>query len=240
VRETTPVTSVIEGEIDLARVWIVVPAYNEQSTIAQVVAGLIPTYPNVVVVDDCSQDQTATRARIAGAFVVRHPINLGQGAALQTGVDFALLNGGAHIVTFDADLQHHPEDVSHLLKGLDDFGAEFALGSRFLDDTRNIDLARKLVLKAAVLFTRLTTGLRLTDVHNGLRAMTRKGALALCIRQNRMAHASEILQQIAKSGLTYVEVPVTVSYTDYSKAKGQKLSNSVNILFELFTGALQR
>jgi polyprenyl-phospho-N-acetylgalactosaminyl synthase len=224
----------------MSSVWVVVPAYNEQSTIQQVVFGLRRLCPNIAVVDDGSTDLTAVRARAAGANVLRHPINLGQGASLQTGIDFALENGASHIVTFDADLQHRPEDVPLVLKALTETSAEFALGSRFLGKANNIDASRKLLLKAALLFTRLATGLRLTDVHNGMRAMTRRGASVLRIRQNRMAHASEILQQIAKSRLPYVEVPVTVEYTSYSKAKGQKLSNSVSIMLELFTGALQR
>jgi polyprenyl-phospho-N-acetylgalactosaminyl synthase len=221
-------------------VWLVVPAYNEQATIQQVVSGLLRFCWNVAVVDDCSSDSTSIRARAAGAHVLRHPINLGQGASLQTGIDFALQNGASHIVSFDADLQHRPEDVQLLLRALTETSADFALGSRFLGKANNIDFARELLLKAAVLFTRLTTGLKITDVHNGLRAMTRRGACTMRIRQNRMAHASEILQQIAKSGLPYVEVPVTVDYTSYSKAKGQRLSNSINILLELLTGALQR
>jgi glycosyltransferase involved in cell wall biosynthesis len=224
----------------MSSVWVVVPAYNEQPTIQQVVFGLRRLCPNIAVVDDGSTDLTAVRARAAGANVLRHPINLGQGASLQTGIDFALENGASHIVTFDADLQHRPEDVPLVLKALTETSAEFALGSRFLGKANNIDASRKLLLKAALLFTRLATGLRLTDVHNGMRAMTRRGASVLRIRQNRMAHASEILQQIAKSRLPYVEVPVTVEYTSYSKAKGQKLSNSVSIMLELFTGALQR
>jgi polyprenyl-phospho-N-acetylgalactosaminyl synthase len=224
----------------MSSVWVVVPAYNEQSTIRQVVSSLRRVCTNIAVIDDCSTDLTAPRAGAAGTNVLRHPINLGQGASLQTGIDFALQNGASHIVTFDADLQHRAEDIPALLKGLRETGADFALGSRFLGRATNIDLSRKLLLKAAVLFTRLTTGLRVTDVHNGMRAMTRQGASVLRIRQNRMAHASEILQQIAKSRLPYVEVPVTVEYTPYSKAKGQKLSNSVNIVLELLTGALQR
>jgi polyprenyl-phospho-N-acetylgalactosaminyl synthase len=220
--------------------WIVVPAYNEQSTIQQVVAALIRFSPNVIVIDDCSTDLTAIRAGAAGARVLHHPINLGQGASLQTGIEFALQSRASHIVTFDADLQHRAEDIPSLLEALRRAGADFALGSRFLGGATNIDLSRRMLLKAAVLFTRLTTGLRLTDVHNGMRAMTRRGARALRIRQNRMAHASEILQQIARSRLPYVEVPVTVEYTPYSKAKGQRLSNSVNIVLELLTGALQR
>ena len=221
-------------------VWVVVPAFNEQLTIQQVVSGLCGVCGNIAVVDDCSSDLTSIRARAAGAHVLRHPINLGQGASLQTGIDYALQNGASHIVSFDADLQHRPEDVPLLLRALTETGADFALGSRFLGKANNIDLSRKLLLKAAILFTRLTTGLKLTDVHNGLRAMTRRGANALRIRQNKMAHASEMLQQIAKSGLPYVEVPVTLEYTSYSKAKGQRLSNSVNIVLELLMGALQR
>ena len=123
-------------------------------------------------------------------------------------------------------------------RGPEKFGSGFRARQPVL--ALNIDISRKLMLKAAVLFTRLTTGRRLTDAHNGLRAMTRRGASALRIRQNRMAHASEILQQIAQSGLRYIELPATVEYTSYSMAKGQRLSNSVNILLELLTGALQR
>jgi polyprenyl-phospho-N-acetylgalactosaminyl synthase len=224
----------------LAPVWIVVPAYNEDSTIDEVVSTLRRLCHNVAVVDDGSADLTAQRATAAGAYVLKHPINLGQGAALQTGITFALQEGARHIVTFDADLQHKAEDIPQLLRALSRAGADFALGSRFLGKVTNIDVSRKLMLKAAVLFTRLTTGLKLTDAHNGIRAMTRRGASLLQIRQNRMAHASEILQQIAKSRLPYIEVPVTVQYTSYSKAKGQRLRNSVNIVLELVTGALQR
>ena len=221
-------------------VWIVVPAFNEERTIAEVVVGLRRLYPNVIVVDDCSTDATAVLARTAGAHLVSHPINLGQGAALQTGITFALRQGASHLVTFDADLQHRPDDIPALLDALTKSRADFALGSRFLGSATDIDLSRKLLLKAAILFTRFTTGLKITDTHNGLRAMTRRGASRLQIRQNRMAHASEILQQIAKSKLPYVEVPVTVRYTSYSKAKGQRLSNSLIIMLELVTGALQR
>lgn len=228
-------------EQDLASTcWVVVPAYNEATTVGEVVKQLRQLCPNVVVIDDCSPDPTVQRAHAAGACVLRHPINLGQGAALQTGITFALQHGASHVVTFDADLQHRAEDVPQLLAALSKSGADFALGSRFLGAAQNLDLARKLVLKAAVIFTRITTGLKLTDAHNGVRAMTRRGASSLKIRQNRMAHASEVLQQIAASGLPYVEVPVTVKYTNYSRAKGQKLTNSINIVLELFTGAMQR
>jgi len=230
----------LEKHFPVQSVWIIVPAYNEEVTIEEVVSELHSLFRNVAVVDDCSSDLTAQRAADAGAYVLKHPINLGQGAALQTGIEFALQNGARHIVTFDADHQHKADDIPHLLLALSGAGADFALGSRFLGTVVNIDRLRKLLLKAAVFFTCFTTGLKLTDVHNGLRAMTRRGASVLQIRQNRMAHASEILQQIAESGLPYVEVPVTVEYTPYSKGKGQRLSNSINIMLEMLAGALQR
>jgi len=97
-----------------------------------------------------------------------------------------------------------------------------------------------LILRAATVFTRLTTGLRLTDSHNGLRALTRQGAAAIRLRQNRMAHASEILAEIARSRLPYVEVPVSIEYTAYSLAKGQRLSDSVLILLDLLAQGLTR
>jgi glycosyltransferase involved in cell wall biosynthesis len=191
------------------------------------------------VVDDGSADGTADRAS-AAAIVVRHPVNLGQGAALQTGIDFALQQGAEVIVTFDADGQHRAADIERLVAALREARADFALGSRFLGQAIAISPARRLLLRAATLFTQLTTGLRLTDTHNGLRAMTRLGAQRIRLRQNRMAHASEILAQIAASGLPYVEVPVRIEYTAYSLAKGQRLGDALAILLDLFARRLYR
>jgi glycosyltransferase involved in cell wall biosynthesis len=219
-------------------VWIVIPAYNEAGAIARVIAGLRPLGHRVLVVDDGSRDATAALAAEAGADVVHHPINLGQGAALQTGLDYALLNGARVIVTFDADGQHRPQDVPRLVEALAAQGVDYALGSRFLGGTTNMPASRRLLLRAATLFTRLTTRLSLTDAHNGLRAMTKRGAANIRLRQNRMAHASELLAQIAESGLPYTEVPVTIEYTRYSLAKGQKTSDSIAILVDLFARRL--
>jgi hypothetical protein len=126
------------------------------------------------------------------------------------------------------------------LEALRSRDVDYALGSRFLHGASNIPRTRRLLLQAATWFTRFTTGLRVSDSHNGLRAMTRKGASRLSIRQNRMAHASEILQQIADSGLNYIEVPVTISYTHYSLEKGQRLSGSVDIIVDLLASRMQR
>jgi len=219
-------------------VWVVVPAYNEARVVAGVVAELKPDAHRIVVVDDGSSDSTAEMAAECGAVVLRHPINLGQGAALQTGIEFALARGAELIVTFDADGQHRTADVARLIDALEAERADFALGSRFLGSAVNIPPLRRMLLRAATLFTRLTTGLALTDAHNGLRAMTRRGALRIRLRQNRMAHASEILGQIAASGLKYVEVPVTIDYSSYSRAKGQRSGDLIVILLDLFARRL--
>jgi glycosyltransferase involved in cell wall biosynthesis len=222
------------------KLWVICAAYNEATVIGRVVEELSRAGHQVVVVDDGSSDGTPHVAAAAGAHVVVHPINLGQGAALQTGIDFALSHGADILVTFDADGQHRVSDIPRLVDALARERADFALGSRFLGQTYNLPTLRRWVLRAATVFTRLTTGLRLTDSHNGLRALTRRGASAIRLRQNRMAHASEILVEIAQSGLRYVEVPVTIEYTAYSLAKGQRIGDSVTILLDLFAQELYR
>lgn len=221
-------------------VWVVIAAFNEVAAIAPVIADVRRREYPVAVVDDGSTDGTANIAEQAGAAVIRHPVNLGQGAALQTGIEFAIAQGADFIVTFDADGQHRADDIAPLLEALIANDADFALGSRFLGSSIDLPPARRALLKAATLFTRLTTGLRVTDTHNGLRAMTRRGANRIALRQNRMAHASELLEQIARSGLRYVEVPVTIEYSAYSLAKGQKLSDSLSILVDLSAQRLHR
>lgn len=220
-------------------VWVVCPAFNEAHTIGPVVSGLAAQGYKIVVVDDGSSDATARIAERVATAVVSHPVNLGQGAALTTGIAFALSRGARYIVTFDGDGQHRASDVARLLKALAQ-GVDYALGSRFLSGENRVPWARRLLLRVATTFTALSTGLRLTDTHNGIRAFTRRGAAALELRQNRMAHASEILSEIARSGLRYVEVPVTIDYTEYSLAKGQRASDAIMILMDLFARRLHR
>jgi glycosyltransferase involved in cell wall biosynthesis len=223
-----------------ASIHVVIAAYNEAAVIGRVVSEVRRAGYCVVIVDDGSADATADIAHASGAAVIRHPFNLGQGAALQSGIDFALIAGAEVVVTFDADGQHRTADIARLSAALTEDGADFALGSRFLGSRPAMPPLRRFVLRTATLFTRLTTGLKLTDTHNGMRAMTRRGAMALRLRQNRMAHASELLGQIAGSGLRYVERLVTVDYTPYSLAKGQRTGNAVMILLDLFARALYR
>lgn len=215
---------------------VVIAAYREAAVVAAVVAGLRRCGPRVVVVDDGSDDETAAVAAAAGATVLRHPVNLGQGAALRTGFAFALERTTArYVVTFDADGQHDPADVGRLVAPLADNRADVTLGSRFLDGTgyRAMPASRRVLLRAATALARRTTGLALTDTHNGLRGFRRDALTGLVLRQDRMAHASELQHEIARLGLRYLEVPVRIQYTSYSLAKGQRVTDAISILWDL-------
>ena len=220
-------------------VWLVVPLYDEASVIADVVGEARSVFPKIVCVDDGSRDASADRAEQAGAAVVRHPVNLGQGAALQTGFEYALGDPAMrYVVTYDADGQHQLHDVEVMLERIRRGDVRVVFGSRFLDERTEASALKKLVLRAAVAYTNLTTGTRLTDAHNGLRVLDRDVVARLDITQNRMAHASEIVSQIGSmrfggERVRYAEEPVHILYTDYSRAKGQSLWNAVNILAEL-------
>jgi glycosyltransferase involved in cell wall biosynthesis len=226
--------------VEAVQIAVVIAAYEEGSAITAVVDGLRGTCRWVIVVDDGSSDDTGERALAAGAHVIRHSVNLGQGAALQTGIDHALRLGATHIVTFDADGQHAPSEIAPMVQHAVASGVDVVLGSRFLGRTVNMPRSKALTLWLAVRFTRLTTGLALTDTHNGFRVLTRHAAKRIRIRQNRMAHASELLDEIVSKQLRWAEYPVTITYTPYSVAKGQRLLHSVGILKDQVIGKLAK
>lgn len=214
------------------RVWIIVPAYNEERAVGEVLRGLLRDFPCVVVVDDGSTDATAQAAEALPVHLLRHPVNLGQGAALKTGLDYALARGAEVLVTFDADGQMSPADLPALCEPVLRGEADLVLGSRFLGSS-DVPWLRGRLLRLGAWATSLSTGLKLTDVHNGLRALSRKAAAELELTQNRMAHASQILHQAAERRLRVREVPVQVRYTPYSLGKGQRLAELLNIFWDL-------
>lgn len=221
-----------------ADVAVIVPAYNESQRVAAVVAGLRPHFGSVVVVDDGSADDTADLARAAGARVVRHPGNLGQGAALQTGFAFALTDPAMrYVVTFDSDGQHRVEDALSLVSTARETGVDVVLGSRFLQPGTTVPRARRAVLRAGVAFTRATTRLAVTDTHNGLRVLNRRAVAAIDLTLPDMAHASQLLGLVARRGLSWVEAPVVIDYADPTRRHGQSNVNALNIVFDL---ALER
>lgn len=216
-------------------VCVVVPMYNEATVIGSVLTQLTSAFARVVCVDDGSADASADIAAAHGALVVRHPDNLGQGAAIQTGLDFALLDPRvAFVVTFDADGQHSVDDALAMVETARTTGVDVVLGSRFLEAARDdMPWSRRLVLRAAILFTRRISRLPVTDTHNGLRVLSRRAVESVNITMSGMAHASEILDQVGRRRLSFVEHATVVAYSDYSRAKGQSNVNSVNIFMDV-------
>lgn len=221
-------------------VWVVIAAYNEGERLAVTLRNLLPACGNVVVVDDGSRDDTAAVAAAFPVWVLRHPVNRGQGAALQTGLDFARGRGADVLVTFDADNQHDPADLPLVVAPVLAGTADVALGSRFLGRTENLPASRRLVLKAGVLFTRVVSRIAVTDTHNGFRAFSRAAADRVRITQDRMAHASEILDEVRVQRLRFVEVPVTVRYSAATLAKGQSSWNAVRVVWQFLIGKVVR
>ena len=220
-------------------VWVIVPTYNEAPVVRSVVEQLRRHFPNIVGVDDGSTDLSSTELVAAGAHLVRHPINMGAGAAYQTGVEFALRDPGAQLfVTFDADGQHRVEDAVAMVEHLRAVDTEVLIGSRFLGSSEGMTRSRRVLLRAATIFERVTSGVAVTDAHQGLRVFRREFAQILDLRSHDMAWASEFLSRISEHEVSYEEFPVTVIYTDYSRAKGQRSINSVNIGVDILMSRL--
>lgn len=212
---------------------IIIPVYNEAKVIKRVVEGALKYFQFVVCVNDGSSDTSDREIRKTKAILINHPINMGQGAALQTGIEYACGLPVDYFVTFDADGQHRIEDVKKMLEEIRKGEAEIILGSRFLGSAINISGYKRFMLKLATIFSNCVSGIKLTDTHNGLRVFNRRVAQEMQITLPDMAHASEIIDIIKRNKYKYKEMPVTIEYTDYSRARGQSMINSINIVFDI-------
>lgn len=212
-------------------IFVVMPAFNEEAKIGRVIRDLFEHgYRNVVVVDDGSQDETSQQAESAGAIVLRHRINRGQGAALQTGNEYALGAGAKVIVHFDADGQFNPKDIAGAIAIMNKQNLDIVLGSRFLDQRSNIPFFKNFfILPISRRINNFLTGLKLSDVHNGFRVLNRYAAQKIKITQDGMAHNSQIPQLIKEHQLIYKEHPVEVFYQE----SGQGVAGGIKILYDL-------
>ena len=216
-------------------VWIVVPAFNEAAVIGEVVADVRSVFDHVVCVDDGSSDGTGEIALRAGAHLVRHPVNLGQGAAIQTGIEYARRQPGAQVfATFDGDGQHQVKDILAMVDRLAAGDVDVVIGTRFGPGVTRPPLVKRVVLRTAAWLSPRGRRLGLTDTNNGLRVFNKTVADGLDITMSGMSHATEFVMLIAEHGWRVAEEPVEVLYTEYSKSKGQPLLNGVNIIFDGF------
>lgn len=215
--------------------YIIIPAYNEKQSIREVVLALhTNNYKNIVVIDDGSNQNLFEEVQDLHVHYLKHFTNLGQGAALQTGFCFALKQGAIVCVTFDADGQHSAKDLEVLIAPIRENKADIVFGSRFLKKKElNISSNRKLVLKIARFVNFCFSGLLLSDAHNGLKAFNKTVLEKIFLEENRMSHASEILMKVKKYKFRFLEVPVDIYYSAYSKKKGQKNMDSLKILYDL-------
>ncbi len=213
--------------------------------IAEVVDAVKPYVDEIVVVDDgsvesvetqdfASNDKTQNLASLR-VVVLRHIINRGQGAALQTGTRYALESGADIIVHFDADGQFAAEEIGDVVKPIIKGEADVVFGSRFLSRQSDIPWFKKnIIIPLARLFNKIFLGVNLTDPQSGFRALSRDAARRINIEQDRMSHCSEILYKASSGGFKIKETPITVIYHDF----GQRFSGGMKIIKELFLGRL--
>ena len=223
------------------KTYIVIPAHNEEKSIKTVIEDLQNSgYNNIIVVDDGSKDNITQIAQECGASVLTHLINRGQGAALKTGTDYALIQGADIIVHFDADGQMRAEDIKKVIKPILDYDKEVSFGSRFIENTSNMPVLRKILLKLGKIFMRVFFRVNTTDPQSGFRALSRKAAQQIEITQRGMAHCSEILEQVRRKKIPFAEVPVTILYTEYSKQHGQNNLAAIKIASKLIWSKIIR
>ncbi len=217
------------------------PVFNEGKVISQTIDDVQKVFPFIVAIDDGSSDNSAAEIAKSKAILVKHPMNMGQGAALQTGIDYALqFPDVEYFVTFDADGQHSLADVKKMHKIIRQGEHDILMGSRFLGSAINMPRLKKVLFRAAIVFTNVFSGVRLTDTHNGLRVFNRAFAEKLKIKMPGMAHASEIIDKVGRGKWRYKEVPVTINYTEYSMNKGQSTLNSVNVVLDLLFSRVEK
>ncbi len=215
-------------------VYVIIPSYNEGPKIKETLQSLLPYDFNLVVVDDGSNDDTYAELRGLPIHYVRHLVNLGQGASIETGIRFAKKMGADKYVTFDADGQHNAANIWPMINFLEDMKLDVLFGSRFMKGANtNIKWSRKIVIKAGIILNYLFSGILLTDAHNGLRVCNVAGAEAFLNISNKMSHASDILVNSKRLQLQISEFPVQITYSKYSISKGQTSLNSLNVVKDL-------
>ena len=214
-----------------------IPAFNEEKLIVQVISSLPKKIKDiekidVLVLNDGSTDNTLKEAKSTDAMILTHFINRGLGGALKTILAFADDQKYEILVTFDADGQHDPDDIRKLIDPILRGNKDIVIGSRW-QFSKSIPIPRWIINKFADLITYLLFNIWTSDSQSGLRALSRKAIQLVNLQSDGMEVSSEFFREIFMNKLRFQEIPVKIRYTEYSKAKGQKLSNAPNVLFHL-------
>lgn len=216
------------------KIYILIPVYNEEKIISKTIANLQSHFDNILIINDGSTDGTLQSLNGINITLINHPINLGQGAAIKTGIEFILKFSDADaVITFDADGQHLVKDALYFSNKIFEIKEEIIFGSRFLGFEKNIPLSKRILLKFAIFLTNILYSIKMSDTHNGLKAIKRSGLEKLDLTIEGYGFETEIIMSVSKKKILYIEEPTDIVYTDYSMAKGQSIFNAIRIFEEL-------
>ena len=222
----------------MAKISIIVPAYNESKRIGTVLQKLKETTAKIknlnfeiIVVDDGSSDNTCELAKNTNVTIIRHPINRGAGAALVTGFERAIQNKSDFVITIDADEQHDPNEIEQILKPVLKGDADISIGSRFAKDNHEMPLFKKMGNGILNIITQTIYGYSCTDTQCGYRAFNRKAIEKMHLTIDRYGIMSEMLGEIKRNNLKLEEIPISTLYFD--KSKGTTFFDGIKIAFDL-------
>tara|TARA_B100000401_G_C52806988_1_gene721598 strand:- start:748 stop:1425 length:678 start_codon:yes stop_codon:yes gene_type:complete len=215
-------------------IYVIVPAFNEQNVIKDIINNLLKNFSNVIVINDGSNDKTLEIINDLDIKILSHEINLGVGAAVQTGFDYVSdIPDAKAVITFDADGQHLVDDAVAMAKEILICDEGIIFGTRFPKHSKNIPKVKRIVLKLIAKITDLVTGVTLSDAHNGLKAYKVSTIKELELQFSSYSYESELITQVAKKKIDYKEMSTDIKYTSYSIKKGQKLLNGLLIIEDL-------
>ena len=215
----------------MANVVAIIPAYNEEKALADVIGKTLENVDDVIVVDDGSSDKTSEVAIEAGARVIRHSVNLGKGEALKSG--FKAIGDDSIIITIDGDGQHNPSEIPDLVRPIVEDGADLVNGSRYMNGPEeNTPAYRRVGQKVLDIATNISAGTRVTDSQSGFRAFSSKSKNVFRFKDTGFGIESEMLVDAAEAGLKIVEVPITVRY-DLDGSTKDPITHGVGVLFNI-------
>ena len=210
-----------------SNIWAVIPAHNEEKNIIDIIRKTKKYINNIIVVDDGSNDKTKELAEKAGSIVLKHIENLGKGAALKTGCDYAIKKGGKFIIALDADAQHNPNDIPRFIEKLKKYDIVFSY--------RKLSKKMPLVLRFGNWFIsnvlRVLYGVSLNDTQSGFRAFSKEAYKKIIWNASDYSMESEMISKAGKQRLKYVQIPIETIYSD--KYKGTTIIDGIKIVFNM-------